>query len=944
MSSSAPASSSLPLTAPVLVERERELQQLAGLVRDALGGDGRHALIEGPAGIGKSRLLQEARRRAADHGALVLSGRGGELERDFPFGVVRQLFEGVLVDPELRDVAYAGAAAPARAVLGALDEPGEGGDASFAALHGLYWLTLNLAGVRPIVLAIDDLQWADRPTLRFVAYLVRRLEGLPILVVTTLRTGGSDVDEALLGEIAHDPSTHAVRPAPLTIEAVRALIAERLGADPDRDFCAACHAATGGNPLLLRELLTALAADGVQPDAARAGVVRDIGPRAVSRTVLVRLARLPPEAVAVARGVAVLGDSADLAAVAALTELSGPAVAEATAALARADILAPEAPLGFVHPLVRDAVYRDLAPAQRELLHAAAAAALRDAGAPVEQVAAQLLAAPRRGEAWAGDALRDAGRLAVARGAAENAVAFLRRAIEEPVDPEQYGHLLLELGLAEGLTDGPAAVEHLHGAYDALRDPGMRAFTANILARLELHVVSASAGSAFAREAAAALEPGSDERMQLESVELIAGFWDAIPIAELERLHPYRDAETARRGGAGAKMLAGLAAWDWTTSVGPADAVCELALATLTGGVLVESDEGLVAMAPFLVLSVADHPRALTEWDDFLARAHRRGSIYSIASIHLWRGFTLLRRGDLADAEEHLTQAREDFDTWGFNEYAQIYTAGFLAQCILRRGDLVAARKALEVGYDPGADADGAAWWRGAELELLVAEGRDAEAVAAGYAYGERFTRLANPTVVAWRSLTSLSLTRLGRREEAEGLARDELELARRFGAPSQLSRSLRSLAAAVGDEQGLPHLEEAVAVVDGSTARREAARALADLGSALRRLRRPAEARDPLRRALELADATGAGVLADHVRTELHASGVRPRTSALSGVESLTASERRVAALAAEGGSNRDIAQTLFVTPKTVEVHLSNAYRKLGVRSRRELAGALGA
>ena len=145
-----------------------------------------------------------------------------------------------------------------------------------------------------------------------------------------------------------------------------------------------------------------------------------------------------------------LGDSADLSSVAALTGARSGPVAEATAALARADILRPEAPLGFVHPLVRDAVYRDLAPAQRELLHAAAAAVLRDAGAPVEQVAAQLLAAPRRGEAWAGEALRDAGRLAVTRGAAENAVAFLRRAIEEPVDAEQHAHLLLELASPRG--------------------------------------------------------------------------------------------------------------------------------------------------------------------------------------------------------------------------------------------------------------------------------------------------------------------------------------------------------------------------------------------------------------------------------------------------------------------------------------------------------------
>jgi DNA-binding NarL/FixJ family response regulator len=134
------------------------------------------------------------------------------------------------------------------------------------------------------------------------------------------------------------------------------------------------------------------------------------------------------------------------------------------------------------------------------------------------------------------------------------------------------------------------------------------------------------------------------------------------------------------------------------------------------------------------------------------------------------------------------------------------------------------------------------------------------------------------------------------------------------------------------------------VEVLEGSRARHELAKALADLGAALRRDRRPSDAREPLRRALELADACGADGLVEHVRSELYASGARPRSTAASGVDALTASERRVAAFAAEGQSNRDIAQALFVTPKTVEVHLSNAYRKLGIRSRRELATALDA
>src|SRR5919198_6089588 len=293
-----------------LVEREREVAALAALLDAAPAGEGRVAWIEGPAGIGKSALLAEARRHAAGLDTRVLAARGSELEREFPFGVVRQLFEGLLADPAARERALGGAAAPAAAVFGAPDAVA--GDVSFAALHGLFWLALNLASEGPLFLAIDDLHWCDRPSLRFVAYLARRLEGQPILVAATIRSGEPGTDVALLGEIAHDPATVAVRPVPLSAEAVRLLVRERLGEAADETFCTACHEATGGNPLFLRQLLTALEADHVQPDAAHAGVVLEIGPRAVSRTVIMRLARLSEDAIAVARAVAVLAESASL--------------------------------------------------------------------------------------------------------------------------------------------------------------------------------------------------------------------------------------------------------------------------------------------------------------------------------------------------------------------------------------------------------------------------------------------------------------------------------------------------------------------------------------------------------------------------------------------------------------------------------------------------------
>ncbi|MDQ3725599.1 MAG: AAA family ATPase, partial [Actinomycetota bacterium] len=186
-----------------LLERDGELSSVEGLLDEAVGGEGRVILFEGPAGIGKTRLLAESRRLGAGAGMRVLSARGSELEREFPYGVVRQLFEPLLVEAGAREELLAGAAASAGAVFGS---PGEGDslDASFAILHGLYWLTVNLSGDGPLLLAIDDLHWCDRPSLRFLTFLVRRLEGLPVAVAATLRDAEPGTDPTLLGELVHD--------------------------------------------------------------------------------------------------------------------------------------------------------------------------------------------------------------------------------------------------------------------------------------------------------------------------------------------------------------------------------------------------------------------------------------------------------------------------------------------------------------------------------------------------------------------------------------------------------------------------------------------------------------------------------------------------------------------------------------------------------------------
>jgi len=927
-----------------LLERERELAVLAEAVGRAVAGEGGLALVEGAAGIGKTRLVGEARLLGAEAGLRVLAARGGELEREFPFGVVRQLFEPVLVDEELRARAFAGAAAPARPVFEAFEDAGEAQpDASFAVLHGLFWLTVNLAGERSLLLAFDDLHWCDHPSLRFLAYLVRRLEGLPVLAVAGLRPSEPGVDRALLAELAGDPLTTHVQPGDLSRAAVGELVRERLAEEPHPAFVDACREATGGNPLLLGELLKALAGEGVRPLAENVAMVNDLGPRAASRAVLVRLARLSGEAAAVAAALAVLGDGADLNAVAALAELDEQEAARATAELTRAEILRGEPPLGFVHPLVGAAVYQDLSPGERALRHERAASVLGELGASDERVAAQLLLVPPRGDPATVDLLRRAAAAALPKGAAESGAAYLERALAEPPRSEQRTDVLLELGRAEIFTNGPAAVEHLREAHAALTDPVARAYVAQGLGGALLFTGRPADGGRVAREAADALDSIAeleDLRLTLEAFALGARLFEGAEFTDFVGGRPLPELGQ----GLGARAVTALVAYARAHACEPAEEPVRLALAALAGGALVAVEpSGIPTVAALLVLVFADRNEVLGHLDEALAAAHRSGSLFGIGGVRLFRGLALLRRGELAEAQEELEITVEHQRTWGYGIGPRLYASAFLGATLVELGELGAAGTVLPDAEEPDFVSDGTRFWLNAKLELLVAERRDEEALRIVERLRADYDHVRLPAAGHWRSLAAEALDRLGRHDEAVAAATEELELARRWGAPGSIGRALRVLGTVQRDE-GIDELREAVDVLEPSPARLELAKALAALGAALRRARRPGDSREPLRRALELAEVCGAAGLAEWARAELYAAGARPRSTALSGVAALTASEQRVAALAADGQTNRDIAQALFVTPKTVEVHLTNAYRKLGIGSRRQLAAALAA
>jgi predicted ATPase len=468
-----------------LLDRDAEVSAIAAAIALAPARTGGVLVVRGPAGIGKSSLLRVAVRLAEEQGVTVLRARAAPFEREFPYGVVRQLFEPVLAlgDLPLEDV-FAGAASGARAVLG--DEPpsSTAPDSQFVVLHGLYWLTANLASRAPLLICVDDVIWCDEASVRYLEFLVRRLDGMAAVVALAYRTGepgASDVVDALVS----DPLSRIVPPRPLSEAALAGMLGSELGEEVDRGFCAACRKATGGNPLLVTELLRALDTEHVRPRASEIPRVRRIGAVAVGPAVRRRLGSLGDRAEAVARAVAVLGEGVRRDDLASTAEVGAAELEELLEALARAAILRSEdGRVSFVHPLVADAVRASLTPRESARLHDRAMRALGDRGASAWELAPHLIASGIGAHPGAVGLLLEAAHWALAAGAPEAAVTYLSRATAELDPGEDPAPLLLELGKAKVQAGDPSARTDLGRAIELSRDVRTRA-----MARIALSVV-----------------------------------------------------------------------------------------------------------------------------------------------------------------------------------------------------------------------------------------------------------------------------------------------------------------------------------------------------------------------------------------------------------------------------------------------------------------------
>ena len=923
----------------MLLERERELRAVEASLKRRDGV----LVVEGGAGLGKTSLVEAACQRAEELGYEVLRSRGSELEADFAFGVVRQLFERRLAASDIhdREELLAGPAGAVRPLLARVGETVAPSDRSFAVMHGLYWLAANLAQGRPLLLAVDDGHWADEASLRWLAYLAPRLEGLAMVVLVALRPNEPAETSASLQALRS--SAEMVRPALLSESAVEAMVRGTLGAEGSDELCAAVWAATGGNPFYVAELLRAVEFDAPGPAGLEPAALLVSGRAGIAERVVGRVRTLGRDGLGLAQALAVLGDDCELRQAAAIAGVEMTEAMRLSAGLARLEVLGLEPRPRFIHPVVRDALEVSLEPDGRNALHRAAARLLHVEGAAEGRVAAHLLSVAPAGDAWVLERLREAARAAIDGGAPQAAADLLCRALAEPPPPALRVDVLREAARAEASAGRKTATARLEEALRLAADSRERA-------GIGLEVAETNAALFRWMDAVDAIERAlvelgeADDALaaRLEGELVVCGLHDARRASRvapvLERLSGRSPAGSAAEAVAVARgmamVLSGRRAEQSATPL-------EQALSQASGPV--ENWDTRAALLWSLIAAERFEP-VEAALEPMLAEVHRTGSARGFVATYSTLGLLKLRLGALPEADAAARVALRVLLEGDFTP-GLAFAATVLADVAVEAGELDQAEAQLallpQADWPPGV---GTVLIPAARGRLRHAQNRPAEALADFQTCASMFshdvwgTEMRDVGYLHVRTGAARALLRLGERESARELAEAELADVRAFAAPRALGIALRTTGLAHGGKRALELLGESVEVLRSSPALLERAHSLAELGGALRRDGQRAAAREPLAEALDLAARCGARPLTARAREELTATGARPRRPWRTGLEALTPSELRIVRLAAAGRSNREIAYELYITLKTVEGHLSRAYAKLAIQGRADL------
>ncbi|GHH56898.1 helix-turn-helix transcriptional regulator [Streptomyces candidus] len=926
----------------MLLEREGELDRLRAALRAAQEGDSSVILLAGPLGIGRTALLRELARTACAADVRVLRANAAPMERDFAFGVVRQLLDSLLSGAtETERNRWARRPDRVARLMSGVDDLPTVHPPSAAAfeecLHGLRSLLADVSEHTPLLILVDDLQWADSSSLRWLARLAGQLEGLRVMLVWTLLDGDQGADPALVRQLVD--ATRTLRPAALSRDAVRAMILERCGVAGHEEYVRACHEVSRGNPLLLTSLLLGMEAQGHTVADEHADRVRALRPAGLRERLASHLRTRPRVVREVAVAVSAFGGQGDPALIRELAGVDEDGLGTARRALREAGLLTDAGELRFVHRVVQDAVESTLTVAERERRHAAAADLLYTNGRPTEQIADHLMATTAIGRPWATTVLRAAAATAIRQGAPERAARYLRRVL---LSHRAQGHaragLLVELATAEADFDPEACRRHVVQAIPLLATARDRAVAVLRIPPPLLGAVHSST-TELLRRAAEGLGPhagldGPTRELGLRLEARLRHYGHENPgelASSMERLHGLGQ-EPPVYSAAERELMTVLLFSATLTGRLPA------AEAARTAGRILEREPVASGCAntvlPLVVatLFAAESVETVATWLSTEHRNRRRNPAGADAVLlFAERAFVLVSQSKPTLAREYVERALALPDA-NWREVSTIILSSVvlelrdpllseqvLARAGRRRPTGLALTASLRILR---ASVDAQRGLRAQALESLLACGRQLD--VSGWR---------NSALFPWRPQAIGLYQRLGDSRSALRLAEEELAWARSWGAPAALGRALRLMGWLQG-AQGVPLLREAVTVLRDSSFGLELARTLVLLG---RQLGSGPEAEVVLREAGTLAAACGAPWLVERAEHGLGAP-TEPKTAIL------TRSERKVITLVSRGLTNQEIADEFGVSSRAVEKHLTNCYRKLGISGRHELADTLPA
>ena len=688
-----------------LLERAQEMETIESVIGDVGEGGGRLLLIEGPAGIGKTRLLWETRRLAAERGLRCLGARCDDLEAEVAFGVASQLLTAPLQRASagertrLLDGA-AGIAAPL--LLGSTGPDAEAavpgmGNPSQALMRGLSWLVANLAAGTRLTLLIDDAQWADPESLRWLNHLAKRLDELGVLIAMTVRSGEESPAAEVIAALEAIDGVVRIEPAPLSDGGASDLLGGRLGSAPSPRLVDEAQRSTGGNPLLLDALAIELIAQNAGTGHAAAELAGKLVPESLVRTVLLRLRRLPEPARAVAEALTILAEAPPDVVV----ELAGLGSADGEvglAALEAAELIEGEQLVHFTHPIVRSTIHEQISPRRRHTRHVQAASILHAAGERPERIAPHLIAAGDVEVPGGAEILIEAGRRVYSLGAPDATIRYLLRALELDPEPGVRAEILLQLGAASIRNLDGRAVEHLQEAVDVAATAQQRRSALMELARAKLTVLDLDgAADTFAL---AVSESAGDRELELSAIaELSSAELNLLRFEQAAERVRVRREELEGATPAERKLLA-VAAFAAAQSNEPAAVVVELAERALGGGLLVEEQScaSMIVLELMMALVLVDADELLeTALGTAMADARSRGWPIGFGFASTIRCWSRLRRGEIGPAEADARAADEVRRLHGATPLDPFVSA-FLVSILAERGELAEAAKCSNRG------------------------------------------------------------------------------------------------------------------------------------------------------------------------------------------------------------------------------------------------------